>query len=200
MDITSVTHSLNVSSQGHFTSSNSRKSIGRITHRSRFAKDLAVLFDADPSVESWASQRLLHSPVTMHIPDFHVRTRDGSEFYADAPDRNGAESAERFGAYIAALGMSYRLYRMQEVYDGFRLRNSRDLMRYARYIPTLGDRIRLLSGLEEHGTLSLAECLTAFQEGTAIPSLAALYIQGWIEIDLDSELIGPETRIRRFRL
>jgi len=84
-----------------------------------------------------------------------------------------------------------------EIYDGFRLRNARDLLRYAATVTPLGDRLRLLGALEENGSLPLAECLNVFQEVRPVPGLASLVLHGYVEIDLDGAPIGPESSVRR---
>ena len=173
---------------------------GRVWHRSIAVRDLAVILDADPFVERWMSIRSNQSKDSCSAPDLRVTTRDGAEFYADAPDRAECAGTRQLAISLSGSKIGYRFYSMSDVYGGPRLHNSRELLRYGRYQPSLADRIRLLGGLEEHGSLTLSECLAAFQERKAIPSIASLHIHGWIEIDLDSELIGPETRIRRFRV
>lgn len=87
--------------------------------------------------------------------------------------------------------------RADEIYDGPRLKNAKDLLRYANYNVSLGDRLRLLSALDEHGTLTVAESLTAFSETMPVAGLAVMILHGFIEVDLDASLIGPETTVRR---
>jgi hypothetical protein len=53
--------------------------------------------------------------------------------------------------------------------------------------------------LEEMGSLTIAECLSAIREGRPMPTLASLILQGFLEIDLDDALISPETQVRRIR-
>jgi hypothetical protein len=86
-----------------------------------------------------------------------------------------------------------------ELSVGFRLRNAKDLLRYGFYRATLGDRVRLLAALDEMGSLTVAECMAAFQEGKPMPSLASMALHGFISIELDQALIGPETAVRRIR-
>lgn len=80
--------------------------------------------------------------------------------------------------------------------DPIHLRNARDLLRYSGTTVGLEDRIRLLSGLDEHGSLTVAECMNAFKETRPIAGLASLILERFVEVDLDT-LIGPETRVRR---
>ncbi|AWI55924.1 hypothetical protein AB395_0000240 [Sinorhizobium fredii CCBAU 45436] len=57
----------------------------------------------------------------------------------------------------------------------------------------------MLSVLDQQSSLTLAETLTVFQETKAIRGLANMVIGRFIEIDLDTALIGPETVVRRYR-
>ncbi|WP_210388408.1 hypothetical protein [Mesorhizobium caraganae] len=74
-----------------------------------------------------------------------------------------------------------------------------DLLRYARWHCPLGDRVRLLAALDEHGSLTVAECLAAFHETVPIAGLSSLVLRRFVEIDLDEARIGPETAVRRIR-
>ncbi|WP_421477653.1 hypothetical protein [Agrobacterium tumefaciens] len=51
--------------------------------------------------------------------------------------------------------------------------------------------------LEEEGSLTVKDCLAIFTETKPIAGLAQLILHGFVEIDLDSELLGPETTVRR---
>ena len=97
------------------------------------------------------------------------------------------------------MGHRYRPVAMIDFADSFRLRNAKDLLRYGFYRPPLGDRIRLLAGIEEMGSLTIAECLSAIREGRPMPTLASLILQRFLEVDLDDELLNPETQVRRIR-
>mgnify|MGYP000391715977 FL=1 len=61
----------------------------------------------------------------------------------------------------------------------------------------LGDRLKLLAALEEHGTLTVAECLTAFSETRPIGGFASMVLNGFLVVDLEDGLIGPGTAVRR---
>jgi hypothetical protein len=86
-----------------------------------------------------------------------------------------------------------------EIRSGFRLANARDLLRYARWRCPLGDRVRLLGALDEIGSMTVAECMSAFQETSPIAGLSSLILHRFVEIDLDDARIGPETPVRRSR-
>ncbi len=55
--------------------------------------------------------------------------------------------------------------------------------------------MRLLAGLEENDSLTVAECLGAFCETRAIAGLAALALRRFVSIDIDSAPIGPSTSV-----
>ncbi len=165
--------------------------------RSQVARDLACLFDFNPGIVSWRCMPIsLDCGRKQHVPDFEVLNSDGTSLFIDAPDRN-VDIAPIKASASEKLSMGYRQARADEMYDGPRLKNAKDLLRYANYNVSLGDRLRLLSALDEHGTLTVAESLTAFSETKPVAGLAVMILHGFIEIDLDASLIGPETTVRR---
>ncbi|KIV64825.1 hypothetical protein SZ54_3076 [Rhizobium sp. UR51a] len=100
---------------------------------------------------------------------------------------------------VGRLGHAYRPVAMRDFVDSNRLANAKDLLRYGFYRCPLGDRVRILAALDEMGSLTVAEALSAFREGRPMACLAALILQGFLELDLDDALIGPETAVRRIR-
>lgn len=169
-------------------------------HRSRAARDLACILELNSSVVSWdCSPPPLVTGQGEHFPDFRMQDTDGGCWLLDAPDRELPCSAETLMDAAVAQGQRYRLVGSSEIYDGFRLRNARDLLRYAGHSVSLGDRVRLLSALDEHGSLPFAECLRAIRESQPVAGLASLILQGFVEVELDDGLIGPETMVRRIR-
>jgi hypothetical protein len=56
-------------------------------------------------------------------------------------------------------GHRYEAHTEADLHDGFRLDNACDLLRYANYRISLGDRVRLLTLLEEQGPMPLAVCM-----------------------------------------
>jgi hypothetical protein len=133
-----------------------------------------------------------------YIPDFLVFPEEGDHYYLDAPDRS------RLGpASLRELPdvTNRQLLTMPEeqLRSGFRLGNAKDLMRYASHRTPLGDRLRLLGALDENGSLTVAECLSAFQETKPVPGLASLILHAYVEVDLDERPLGPETIVRRKR-
>jgi len=149
------------------------KSDGRAQFRSQQARDFACLLDLDPDVARWSTAPpLLRNGDDEYKHDFIVLTVDGS-FLIDV----GLEEPLPpvwLSAEIESMGHRYRSVAMIDFADSVRLRNAKDLLRYSFYRPPLGDRIRLLAGLEEMGSLTIAECLSAIQEGRPMPTLASL--------------------------
>ncbi|WP_244494611.1 hypothetical protein [Ensifer sp. Root127] len=165
--------------------------------RSQLARDIACLLDVDDEVTSWTCMSVpFEHQDELHRPDFEV-TRADETFLVEA-------CCENFGnieaLYESARAAGYR-YELVErtALPTIRLKNARDLLRYARFEAALSDRIRLLAALDENGSLSVAECLTAFQETKPVAGLASLSLQRFITMELDEALIGPETQVRRQR-
>ena len=176
------------------------KAEGSRRYRTQTARDVACLLDVDHTVVSWrCNATSLSYGIGHHIPDFEVFYSSGDTRFVDAPDRAGSLDEATLEASALAAGSSYRLLPPGEVYDGFRLQNAKDLLRYGNYVATLGDRLRLLAALDEHGSLTMSECLGAFQETRPVPGLASLILRGYVQVDLDGSVLGPETAVRRIR-
>jgi hypothetical protein len=166
--------------------------------RSEHARDFACLLDLDPDVTQWSSAPpLLRDGAAEYQLDFVVITENGS-FLVDV-GQDEPRPPPWVTSIVESMGHEYRPVAMVELANGFRLRNAKDLVRYGFYRPPLGDRIRLLAALDEMGSLSVAECMSAVREGRPMPTVAALVLQGFLEMDLDDALIGPETPVRRIR-
>ncbi|TZG34281.1 hypothetical protein [Agrobacterium sp. B1(2019)] len=173
---------------------------GPAVFRSQVARDTACLFDVNPSITSWHCMPIsLDYGGGAHVPDFGIVDDDGSRLLIDSPDRASPIDTMEIEACASRHGLRYRRLVRQEVYEGFRLQNARDLLCYGNHTLALGDRLRVLAALSEHGTLSVADCLTVFAETKPIAGLAQLILRGFVEIDLDTELLGPETMVRRIR-
>lgn len=174
------------------------KSVGSVLFRSELARDFACLLDLDPEVIQWSSTPpLLRDGNDEYQLDFVVITGNGS-FLVDV----GLEEPRPppwVGSLVESMGHHYRPVAMAALQGSFRLPNAKDLLRYGFYRPPLGDRIRLLAALDDMGSLTVAECMSAVREGRPMPTLAALILQGFLEIDLDDALISPETQVRRIR-
>lgn len=171
---------------------------GRAQFRSQQARDFACLLDLDPDVARWSTAPpLLWNGDDEYQLDFVVLTENGS-FLIDVGQEEPSAPVW-LSAAVESMGHRYRPVAMIDYAESFRLRNAKDLLRYGFYRPPLGDRIRLLAGLEEMGSLTVAECLSAIQEGRPMPTLAALILQGFLEVDLDDALLTPESQVRRIR-
>lgn len=178
------------------------KCVGRTLYRSQEASDYACMLELDPEVLCW---RCVTQPFTnasasrrprQRYVDFAVQTADESllvDVFRGVP-----KAIPWLPGVAARLGYRYQAISISEV-NPTRLQNARDLVRYAGKEAALGDRIRILAGLDEMGSMSLAECLAAVREGAPMRSIASLILRGQLEVDLDEQLLGPDTVVRRAR-
>ena len=132
-----------------------------------------------------------------HAPDFQVVYDDGRMALVDAYDRELLADLASYENAIRNCEIAYRRLSREEVHGGFRLKNAKDLLRYGNYVVPLGDRIRLLGALDANGSMSIVECLSAFQEVKPVAGLASLILNRYLEVDLDDAPLGPETAVRR---
>ncbi|ACE91181.1 hypothetical conserved protein [Rhizobium etli CIAT 652] len=175
------------------------KCAGSPIFRSQAARDLACLLDVDPDVASWTCVGVeLSYEGETYLTDFVVTGIDNRSFVVDVA-RDLPTPPDWIELAAERAGHGYRPVATKEFGDGFRLRNVKDLLRYGFYRCPLGDRVRILAALDEMGSLTVAEALSAFREGRPMACLAALILQGFLEIDMDEALIGPETVVRRIR-
>jgi hypothetical protein len=166
-------------------------------YRSQVARDAACLFDVDAAVSGWRGMPFnLGTDDQPIVPDFLVTNCDGSTTLLDAPDRAPSVDIAVMEVEAERKGARYRLLAHEEVYNGFRLRNAKDLLRYGNQSVPLGDRIRLLAALDDEGSMPLQECLKAFLETKPVAGIAALILQGFVDVDLDEGPIGPNTMVR----
>lgn len=167
-------------------------------YRSQSARDVSCLLDVNPSVAEWRCMSTsLGYGDACHVPDFQVLDADGKTMFIDAPDRAGLVDVAVVEGAARQEDARYKLLSHEEVYDGFRLRNAKDLLRYGDHVTPLGDRLRLLAALDEHGSLPLSECLKAFQETKPVAGVASLILRGFVDVNLDDGPLGPETSVRR---
>lgn len=170
---------------------------GEVSFRSQSARDYGYLLDVDDEVDVWSCQSVqLERGTQVHRPDFALY-RDGRRELVDVTSGSGDNPPSWVAEAATFQGFDYRVFKRGEL-PAVRLKNARDLLRYARFEAPLSDRIRLLAALDAEGTLTVAECLSVFQRNP-IPSLASLILHRFIAIDLDERLIGPETQVRRRR-
>jgi len=168
---------------------------GPVVFRSQLSRDIGCLLDVDDSVISWScSPQVFAQGDETHHPDFLVETFDGGRII----DAAGVVAPPAWMANAAhILGHGYELISRRDL-PPIRLKNAKDLLRYARYEVGLEDRVRLLAALDENGTMTLTDCLGAFRSIAPIPGMASLVLNRFVTMDLDQSLIGPETIVRRF--
>lgn len=169
---------------------------GPAVFRSQLARDVGCILDVDDDIVGWSCMSIsLTDGESFHRPDFVVERSDIT-FLVDVTSEGSLPSWVRQAASLAG-------YRHETISRSalpqIRVKNAKDLLRYAKFEAALSDRIRLLAALDEHGSLSVAECLNAFQETKPIAGLASLVLHRFITMELDEALIGPETQVRRKR-
>lgn len=173
--------------------------LGTPLFRSSAARDCACLFDVDPDISSWACLPLaLCDGDSIHVPDFRIERSDGA-ILVDVFQTLDQASIDWIKERAHEASFRHEIVLESQINRGFRLRNAQDLLRYARWHTPLGDRLRLLAALDEYGSMTMAECLTVFRETLPIAGLAALILHRFLEIELDDELINPDTTVRRRR-
>ncbi|NUL15413.1 hypothetical protein HUN27_01035 [Agrobacterium tumefaciens] len=170
--------------------------VGRFVARDQLARDVACLLEFEDDVSSWNCRSLqLRHGFDTYSPDF-VAERPSDVLVIDVvgQQRPPLWVAEA----VAREGFTYRTMSRGDI-DPIRLKNCKDLLQSAVGEASLGDRVRLLSVLDEQSSLTLSESLTVFQETQPIRGLANMVVTRLIEIDIDTALIGPETIVRRYR-
>ncbi|MDO3441808.1 hypothetical protein [Agrobacterium sp. V1] len=169
--------------------------VGPIRFRSQLARDISCLLDFEDTASAWACQSLeFRGCFDTHRPDFVVE-RDHDILVIDVIIRG--TPPPWVANVVRAENYTYQTWSRGDI-DPIRLRNCKDLLRYAGTEVRLGDRIRLLAALEEQGRLTLSECLQLVREGQPICTVANMILARFIEIDLDTALLGPETSVRKF--
>ena len=167
--------------------------------RNQAARDLGCLLDVDLSVMSWTClPTVLAYGTGMHVPDFAVE-RSTETALVDAIPLDAKSPPPDWVSDVARdLGYRYEAFTACDLRAGFRLDNARDLLRYANYRISLGDRVRLLTLLEEQGPMPLSVCMQVIRDGRdPIGVIAAMALRRFVEMDLDDGRIGPETRVSR---
>lgn len=184
-----------------FPPKNTVRCMGRPMFRTQLARDLACLLDLDPTVISWTCLPLVLSRRNRHhVPDFSVTRPEGVSLVDVLPMLGKRPVPEWVVEAAQAMGCQHESHQESEPRGNVRLENARDLLQYAAYRPSLGDRVRILGLLEENGSLPLSSCLLAIRSGhDAIAVIASMALQRFIEIELDEARIGPDTIVSRFR-
>ncbi|MBZ7924396.1 hypothetical protein LAC81_27085 [Ensifer adhaerens] len=170
--------------------------VGRFIARDQLARDVACLLDFEDAVSSWNCRSLhLRHGFDTYSPDF-VAERQYDVLVIDVIGQR--RPPQWVSEAVTSQGFTYRTMSRGDI-DPIRLRNCKDLLQCSGGEVSLGDRVRLLSVLDQHYSLTLAESLSVFQESKPILGLANMVVGRFIEIDLDTALIGPETVVRRYR-
>ncbi|MGO4172478.1 hypothetical protein [Bosea sp. TAF32] len=190
----------NTASSHSFSPRGTVRCVGQPLFRSQTARDLGCLLDVDPSVVSWSCLPLvLEHEGQRHVPDFSVTRANGTTL-ADVGEDGAIHLPDWAAGAARKAGHQYEYRRVTELREGFRFENAHDLLRYARFRAPLGDRIRLLTLIDDQGPLPLAHCMQAVRCGSdAIAVIASLVLRRFLDIDLDEARIGPDTRVSRFR-
>ena len=172
--------------------------VGRPMFKTQAARDMACLLDVDHDVVAWTT---LVAPAALDgvaIPaDLKVEYPDRRELLVVGDD--ALPLVDEHIRVAQSHGYVVRAVEPQGL-QGHRLENARELLRYAKWTVSLSDRVRLLALLDQEGSLPLADCMSAIRSGRdPIAAIAALCLHRFVEIDLDSGRIGPQTRIAPFR-
>ncbi len=170
--------------------------VGRFVARDQLARDVACLLEFEDEISSWNCRSLqLSHGFDTYSPDF-VAERPSDILVIDVVGHR--RPPPWVAEAVAREGFTYRTMSRGDI-DPIRLKNCKDLLQCSGCEVSLGDRVRLLSVLDEQSSLTLAESLTVFRETQPIHGLANMAVARLIEIDLDTALIGPETVVRRYR-
>lgn len=170
--------------------------VGRFIARDQLARDIACLLEFDDGVSSWNCRSLLlRNGCDTYSPDF-VAEHGRDVLVIDAVGQH--RPPFWISEAVSHEGFTYRPLSRGDI-DPVRLKNCKDLLQCSGGDVSLGDRVRLLSVLDEQSSLTLAESLSLFQDTKPIRGLANMAVGRFIEIDLDTALIGPETVVRRYR-
>lgn len=177
------------------------KCFGVAAFRSQSARDYACLIDFDPAVLWWRCRTdpLVRSDVTVEFTSHHV------DFVVETmAERQLVEVVDGDGTCVpwieeaaARRGFRYKRVLSSEFAGSVRLRNVRDLLRYAGWSVPLGDRIRVLTALDEMSSLTLAECLSVVRDGRPLQTVVGMIVDGTITIDIDDAPLSPDAIVRR---
>jgi hypothetical protein len=165
--------------------------------RTQLARDLGCLLDVDDDIVAWSCLAVqFEADGQIWIPDFLVDYSDGRRVCLDACDTLGSPWITEAAA---CKGLLHRFVIRASIEIGHRLQNSKDLLRYANCRTPLNDRVRMMTAIDEVGSLTVAECLSLFREVPPMTGLAWLVLNRFLNVDLDEAPIGPATVVRRFQ-
>lgn len=173
---------------------------GDALFRTKAARDAGCLFDLDASIVGWSClPDVIVRNRQHHVPDFAVERASGLAF-VDVIPAVGPPPPKWTAMAAEAMGHRYETIAEASFNDDFRLRNARDLLRYAAYDVALGDRVKLLAFLDEHGPAPLATCMSVLQNlRDPVGSIASLALRMFVEIELDHAPLGPDSMVSRLR-
>lgn len=173
---------------------------GDALFRTKAARDAACLLDLDASVIAWTCMPVvLHRNRRSHIPDFLIERRSGTTAI-DVVPVIGPPPPKWAANALRKLGHHYETMQEATFKNDVRLENAQELLRYANYHVALGDRIRLLAFLDEHGSAPLATCMSVLSNNRdPVGVIAALTLRRFVEVDIDEAILGPDTIVSRFR-
>lgn len=169
--------------------------IGSPSFRNQHARDVATLLDVGEDVVSWSCQP---QPIIvgskMLLLDFVVTYSGASSFVVAAqkplvPDPALTSEAGKLGCTLSVVAPSDL--------PGVRLQNARDLMSNASFGVSLDERMRLLCFLDDCGSASLLECMSALRSSAPMAVVSSLFLQRFIDLDIDTALLAPDTIVRR---
>ncbi len=182
-------------SKNSFYPLHSVRSPGPPVFRSQLARDLGCLLDVDETVTAWSCLAFgVHLNDRVHVVDFMVDHVDGTREFLDATEFFGDPEVTET---LACMKRRHRFVTVAEMRSGNRLENAKDLLRYARQRTPLNDRVRLLAALDEAGAIAVGDTFGLFRETAPLAAISWMALHRFISMDLDDELIGPNTLIRR---
>lgn len=175
---------------------NTVRSVGPLAFKSELARDYACLLDVDDELGSWTCGPIFRDGEgEQFAADFQVMYNNSTEIVTI--ENHTQRVPTWLPQRIHDLRHCYRHVDRSAI-PPVRLQNAKDLLRYVRVIVSLSDRVRLLSALDEQGSLSLAECQSINMTGRPVPLVASLFLHRFIVFDDIDELpLGPDSRIRR---
>lgn len=195
-----LTHTREAASKNIFWPRGTVRCRGVTAFRTPAARDAACLLDTDNTVSRWTCL-----PTTIsrkgrhHIPDFAIERSSGVTII-DVVPVSGGKLPLWVAAAANSAGHRYETITEASFADSHRLQNAREMLRYANYSVSLGDRVRFLSFLDEYGPAPLATCMSVFQNARDPAGvIASLALQRFVEIEIDEALLGPDTMVSRFR-
>lgn len=182
-----------------FPPKNTVRCVGLPMFRTQMARDVGRLLDIGPSVISWTCLPMVLSRRNRHhIPDFAVTRAIGTNLVDAVPVLGKRTPPELVREAAQVPSHHYETYQEANLRGDIRLDHARDLLQYAAYRVSLGDRVHPHPA--RGGSLPPSSCLQAVRRGQdAIAVIASLALQRSIEIELDEARIGPDTIISRFR-